>query len=380
MLTNRMLMAVAVALSIAPPATAQTSVASGSGLSLHFGGYVKVDFIQDFNAIGDANEFKTNTIPADGSAAAAESGRTTIHARESRFNIELRSDGSNGHHFRAFAEGDFFGDKNAFRMRHAYGEYGSFLGGQTWSTFQDISARPLTVDFEGSDGEVFLRTPLVRFTRKLAPEWTVAIAAETPTPQFAVPAGLVGSPRNVMPDIPGFVRYQQGRGHVQVAGMVRQLRFDSTGPTPDVSTTGWGLNTTLVVPAGSRDSLQGQFAIGDGTARYIESLSGLNLDAMLSADNTIEALRAQSANVGFTHFWHANFKSGLSYSTATVEDAPGLPAGTLDRLQDFRINLFWTPYRLVDFAGELMWGERSNKDGTKGDAWRFQFAAIYRLG
>jgi hypothetical protein len=158
------------------------------------------------------------------------------------------------------------------------------------------------------------------------------------------------------------------------------LRFDSTGPTADVSTTGWGLNTTLVVPAGSRDSLQGQFSIGDGTARYIESLSGLNLDATLSDANVIDALRAQSANIGYTHFWRANLKSGLSYSTATVEDAPGLPAGTVDRLQDFRCNLFWTPYRLVDFAGELMWGERSNKNGSKGDAWRFQFAAIYRLG
>jgi hypothetical protein len=351
----------------------------GTDLSLAIGGYVKVDFIQDFNAIGDAYEFKTNTIPADGSSAALQSGRTTIHARETRFNIDVRSEGSGGHHFRAFAEGDFFGDGNGFRLRHAYGEFGPLLGGQTWSTFQDISARPLTVDFEGSDGEVFLRQPMLRLTKRIGAAWTVAVAVENPTPQFATPSGLVGAARNTMPDIPGFVRYQKGRGHAQVAGLIRQLRFDSTGSTDDVSTTGWGINTTFVLPAGSRDQLLGQFAVGEGTARYIEALSGQNLDATLSAGNNLSALQSQSANVGFTHFWRANLKSGIAYSTATIEDSPGLPTTTLDRVQDVRANLFWTPYRLVDLAGEVLWGERSNKNGTRGDAWRFQFAAIYRL-
>jgi hypothetical protein len=56
-----------------------------------------------------------------------------------------------------------------------------------------------------------------------------------------------------------------------------------------------------------------------------------------------------------------------------------LTAATIDRLQDTRVNLFWTPYRLVDVAGELLWGRRQNKDGSRGDAWRLQFAVIYRL-
>src|ERR671915_245236 len=62
----------------------------GTDLSLAIGGYVKLDFIQDFSAIGDQFEFKTTTIPARGTAAAAQSGLTTIHARESRVNFDLR--------------------------------------------------------------------------------------------------------------------------------------------------------------------------------------------------------------------------------------------------------------------------------------------------
>ena len=73
----------------------------GTDLSLAIGGYVKVDFIQDFSGIGDAYEFKTNSIPVEGSAGADQGGRTTIHARETRFNLDLRSNGTGRHHFRS---------------------------------------------------------------------------------------------------------------------------------------------------------------------------------------------------------------------------------------------------------------------------------------
>ena len=351
----------------------------GTDLSLGIGGYVKVDFIQDFSGIGDAYEFKVNSIPTEGSDAANLSGRTTIHARETRLNLDLRSEGSGGHHFRAFVEGDFFGDGNAFRMRHGFGEFGPILGGQTWSTFQDISARGLTVDFEGPDGEVFVRQAMIRFSHRIAEHWTIAVAAENPTAQFAVPSGLSGAARSAMPDIPGFVRYQRGGGHVQVSGLVRQLRFDSTGSAEDTSAAGWGLNTTFVLPTRGGDQLLGQFAIGEGTGRYIEGVSGQNLDAVLSPSGSLEAIRTQSGNLSYIHKWTTTLKSGVSFSTSFVADAEGLAGTVIDRLQDARANLFWTPYRLVDFAGEVLWGQRRNKDGGRGDAWRFQFAVIYRL-
>lgn len=351
----------------------------GTDLSLAIGGYVKVDFIQDFSGIGDAYEFKTNSIPVDGSSAADQSGRTTIHARETRFNLDLRSNGTGRHHFRTFVEGDFYGDGNAFRMRHAYGEFGPILGGQTWSTFQDISARGLTIDFEGPDGEVFVRQAMIRFTHRIDEHWTVAVAAENPSPQFAVPGTLTGSARAAMPDLPGYVRYQRGAGHVQVAGLVRQLRFDGTGDTGDTAGAGWGLNTTFVFPIREGYQLLGQFAIGEGTGRYIEGLSGQNLDAVLTSTGSLQGVRTQSGNLGYIHKWSATVKSGLNVSTSYVEDDAALPSTAINRLMDVRGNVVWTPYRLVDFGGEVLYGQRRNRDGSKGDAWRFQFAIIYRL-
>lgn len=350
----------------------------GTELSLGIGGYVKVDVIQDFNAIGDAFEFKTNTIPADGTAAAAQSGLTTIHARETRVNLDLRSNTPHGK-FRAFVEGDFFGSGNSFRLRHGFGEFGRLLGGQTWTTFMDISARPLTLDFEGPDGEVFVRQAMVRWTQPLAPNWTLAVAAENPTPQFAIPAGVSGSARNNVPDIPASVRYQRPRGHVQVAGLLRQLRFDGGQGTDNESVTGWGVNATFAVTTVGKDSLQGQFMIGQGVARYIEALGGQNVDAVLVDGDGLTAVRAQGGLVGYTHHWQPTLKSGIAYSTASVDDAAGLAGSTVQRTQDVRVTTIFTPYPLVDVGGEILWGRRDNLDGSHGVAVRFQFAVIFRL-
>lgn len=351
----------------------------GTDLSLGIGGYVKLDVVQDFSAIGDAFEFRTNTIPASGSAAAVQSGQTTIHARESRINLDLRTDTSDAK-FRAFVEGDFYGSGNAFRLRHAFGELGPLLGGQTWTTFMDVSARPFTLDFEGPDGEVFVRQAMLRWHAAMGAHWTWAVAVESPTPQFAVPSSLDGAARSNMPDVPAYLRYQQPRGHVQLGGILRQIRFDGGDGVADDSTVTAGMNATFSVKTAGSDLLQGQFMIGQGMARYIEALGGQNLDAILTSEGQIHGLRTQAGMLAYTHHWQEALRSVIAYSTASVDDDPALPSTAIRRTQDVRVNLVWTPFRLVDVGGELLWGRRTNQNGSRGDAWRFQFSTIYRLG
>jgi hypothetical protein len=351
----------------------------GTDLSLRIGGYAKVDFIQDFDAIGSADDFKTNTIPAEGADEAAESGRTTIHARESRVNLDLRSQDEG---LRVFVEGDFFGSGNAFRMRHAYGEYRGLLGGQTWSTFQDISARPLTIDFEGSDGEVFVRQAMIRYTHSVAPNWHWAIAVEDPSPQFAVPAGLTGVVQSNAPDLPGFVRYQTQRGHFQLAGIVRQLRFDGGQGVSDATATGWGVNATFTVKTIGHSEIQGMFATGDGIARYIEALGGQNVDAVLSPDGDLATRRSRGFTIGYTHHIGSQLRAAVAYSSSDIESDPseaGAIVNGINGTDDFRATLIATPYPLVDIGGEILWGRRENVDGSSGEAVRFQFAVIYHF-
>ena len=75
---------------------------------------------------------------------------------------------SYGHPVRIFVEGDFFENDSSYRLRHAYGEIGSLLVGQTWTTFTDVAAAPSTLDFEGSVSNVNRRQAMVRWTPNCA--------------------------------------------------------------------------------------------------------------------------------------------------------------------------------------------------------------------
>ena len=145
----------------------------GTNTSLGFYGYAKLDIIRDLNAFqGDSPSFPA--IPLDGTAAARRQGATRLQARQSRFNIETRTPTEFGT-LRTLIEGDFFGtggnaltsNSTTFRLRHAYGELGPVLGGQTWSNFMDPQSIPETVDFNGPAGQIFIRQGQLRYMQPL---------------------------------------------------------------------------------------------------------------------------------------------------------------------------------------------------------------------
>jgi hypothetical protein len=346
----------------------------GTDIAFRFGGYVKVDFIQDLDAIGDAYEFSTKTIPTAGPDEDL-GPRNTIHARETRFNLEVRAAGR----VKVFLEGDFFGSGNSFRLRHAYGEFGGLLGGQTWSTFQDIAARPLTIDFEGPDGEVFVRQAMLRWTQPLSGNVHWAVAVENATPQFAVSDTMTGVVQASLPDLATNVRLTSSGGHVQLSGLARQLRFDGQDASDDASTMGWGVNGSFRFRVVGKDEVMGQGAYGEGIGRYIESFSGQNVDAVFDADQELDAIAMYALTFGYIHHWSASLKSGLAFSMAELEPESAQAGSSIEQTRDARLNLIATPMPMVDIGGEVLYGRRRDVSGASGEAWRLQFAVTYRL-
>ena len=350
----------------------------GTDLSLKFSGYVKADFIQDFQGIGNRSQFSTNSIPIDGTPNADIGGGTNIQARESRVTLEIAGP-EDKRKFRIYVEGDFYGDGNAFRLRQAYGEYGNFLAGQTWTTFMDLDSRPRTLDYEGSDGEIFVRQAMLRWTQNISKDWKFAVAIEEPTVQIATPAGFAGSARGNAPDFTGFLRYHQKRVQLHFGGLVRNLRFDGTGTTEDSSTVGWGSNAAFKVATFGKDRVMGQVAYGSGMSRYIESMAGQNVDALFGSGNKLVAVPARSATIGYERHWTPTLLSAFAYSIADISRNSGFGGSVIKRTQDARFNLIWTPFKLVDLGAEFMWGRRDNQDGKHGDATRIMFSTIYRF-
>jgi hypothetical protein len=139
------------------------------------------------------------------------------------------------------------------------------------------------------------------------------------------------------------------------------------------------VNATFTLKTIGHDELQGMFVTGDGVARYLEALGGQNVDAVLTSDGDLTTLRSRGFTIGYTRHWTKQLKSGIAYSGSDVESDPSENGSTIDGTDDFRVNLIYTPYSLVDIGGELLWGRRENVNGAQGEAWRAQFAVIYHF-
>ncbi|MGI9456855.1 MAG: hypothetical protein ACR2NU_09845, partial [Aeoliella sp.] len=206
--------------------------------ALDFGGYVKADFIYDFNAIGSTDTFDPLTIPTDGRRGT----NTRFHARQTRLNLDFRPH-ANCDETRLFIEGDFFGDRDSFRLRHAFVRVGRLKAGHTWSTFMDESILPRTLDFESARSVILDRRGLIRWTEPITDSLKVAMALEDPQPRFDVDSAPAGNLERAAPDLIGRMRYERPWGHLQGAGLVRLLRFRrATGAEDDEA--GFGFNFT----------------------------------------------------------------------------------------------------------------------------------------
>ena len=93
--------------------------------------------------------------------------------------------GSNGTPLNFKFEFDLFGTgvdagQTTFRLRHAYGEWGQILAGQTNSLFMDIDVFPNTIDYWGPSGMVFYRNVQIRWTPFKTDNSHFSIAIERP--------------------------------------------------------------------------------------------------------------------------------------------------------------------------------------------------------
>jgi hypothetical protein len=134
-----------------------------------FYGYARMDAIYDDKQTGYDEAFITGLITtqaADGSYRSSSerepSEQITFHVQQSRLGVESVAPTEFGN-FKVRIEGDFFNSGNGFRIRHAYGEIGKLLVGQTWSNFGDIYSSPNTADFKGPNSKIPGRNPMIRW-------------------------------------------------------------------------------------------------------------------------------------------------------------------------------------------------------------------------
>lgn len=348
-----------------------------SGLTLRqgrwgvkFGGYVKADLIHDFRAIDSTDVFDPATIPV----GAPQRSDSRFHAKQTRLNMDARWLTDSGEPLRLLVEGDFFGAGDAFRLRHAYGEYQNFIIGQTWTTFTHRAALPNTLDVVGDVASVGRRQAQVRFTKHLVEDrWIFAAAIEDSIVMADENLLSLGVPRSPLADFICRIRFNSDYGQFQLATLVRQLGFQPNQSSV-ITRPAQGLNATGYVDMTEKLRLYGGVLWGDGIGSYRDLP-----DIALVTPTTGTALGSLAWYTGCHHQWSNLWSSNLTYSQGTVDNASGQLGTSINELQYLAVNLIWqpTPYTFAGIEG--LWGKRTNLDRDADDASRVMMSFGFLL-
>lgn len=364
---------------------AQASFTVGN-TDISFGGFIKLDVLLNDTPDGNlgtniGRDFYVPSLTPVGGEG--ESTKFDMHARQSRFFFTTSTQLDNGKTLGARLEFDMMstpgGDQrisNGYSpgIRHAFFTYDSWLFGQTWSTFMDLTSLPETVDFVGNtDGQIFVRQPQIRYTHgnfQFAienPETTV-----TPDPT----GGRVVTDDNTMPDLAARYNHRADWGSLSVSGLLRQLAYEDRALQIDDSVMGYGLSVTGKVMLTDTNDIRFTFNTGKGLGRYI----GLNTvnGAVLDSNGELHAIKSTGFTAAYRHVWDAHWRTNLIYATLRVDNDTDLTgAGATKSTESLAANMIYQASRHLQFGLEFRHATRKLESGADGDLNRLQFMAKY---
>jgi len=358
-------------------------------------GFAQADLIQDFNRVRpDWNAtLRPSRIPTTDGQYGSD-GETIFSVRQSRLGVTA-SLPVGGDLLRTRLEVDFFGSsggdrpdaggQNGVRMRHAYGEWGPVLAGLTHSLFMDADLWPNVIDYWGPAGMSFYRNVQVRYTRVMGAH-TVAVALERPATDLDA-GGVVDNPAyadvtavSKAPDLTAQYRLAAGWGHLQVAGILRWLGFDSPGNpggNPRGGTLGYGLDASTVLQVGSKATLRLSVLGGKGISFYLDDGGNDLAFGGTLANPAPEAVPLLGLMAYLDVAWSERWSSSAGYSS-TMDRNTSLQAATAFKTGQYAsVNLLAVVASNLLLGPELLWGKRTDKDGASGTDTRLQFSVKY---
>ncbi len=389
----------------------------GTNTSIRFGGYAKLDIIDDVKGGGIGGTPATfPAIPVRGANNQSKrEGQWWLTARQSRLHIETHTPTDYGP-LKIYAETDFYGaggnentsNSTGVRLRLAYAEIAGFTAGQAFSTFLDPATSPETLDFGGPLGTTGgLRQALLRYTHKFE-KGEAAVSIENPESEFLglaangnngavhetyVAAGT-GTPSNFIdkaPDLLARYTYADSWGRLSLSGVLRYLTVNNSGVTNgsingftgQASTLAGGVGIGGVINSFGKDRLTFGGAYGPGLGRYQQGPGGSNNAAYVEGRD-LKPLTSWGVNIGYQHYWSDTLRSNLVYGHSQNQNKyPAVPRSTIEQLNSVHANLLWSPIPRSTIGVEYIYGSIQTGAiptatlSNKGEASRIQFSAQY---
>lgn len=383
----------------APPKPDPKAVQAGSitpnaapGTSFLFTGFLKVDGMWSDTSDGElaeSNPARDFYVPGGTPVGGADEGSPDFdaHAKQSRIILGTDTVLDGGDKLLTRFEIDFFGSAlgdqritNTYApvLRHAYVQWRHWLVGQTWSNFQDPAALVDSVDFIGAtDGTVFVRQPQVRYTRG-----GFSFAVENPETTITPYLGGTGGNQRIttddssLPDLTARYTWKGGWGHVSVAGLARELKYQTTG-TNAIDDSTWSMSGSLSgkFNLGKSDDIRYMLLAGN-LGRYV-ALNFAN-DAVLDADGNLDSIDGVAGYVAWRHVWSPKWRTNLYYALQEYDNPASLTGGLVNKSSSsFTGNLWYSPLPKLDIGAEFRHAIRELENGDDGTLDRLQLTTKY---
>lgn len=375
--------------------------------TLKIGGFLKLEAA---NSHFDEGTVATNTLGRDfylpqtipvASPTSKPSTATDFSAKQARLWLNLETQVA-GHTLKGYVETDFQTTASAVQnvtaggsqrttngytlaLRRAYVQLDRWTFGQDWTTFQYTGALPESTDFVGAtEGTVFVRQPLVRYSAPLGNGLTLHLAVENPESATtnAGSASLIENGTDHLPDFAARLAYSGKVGELSLAGIGRQIRTEVAGV--GLTNTGVGASVAgkLFLNQNKTSDLRFMATYGQNIGRYVglnfapdavyvpatSSLANVNVFAALAAARIALSPTVRVNVIGSIQ--SVDYDSSLSLASITAYNKKAWSGA---------VNLFYSPVKAVDLGIEYRHGERELVSGAQGALDRVEFAAKYNF-
>lgn len=356
----------------------------GTRTRMAIGGYARIDYIQDFDGGYDRFQYEIQNVPVEGDGRPAQSGYMNMHARESRFNIDVRNITKTGMPVRVFFEMDFYNlDRGPFnqvpRLRHFYGVLGRLLIGRTWGTQSDLYAVPATVDFAAGDALTGTRRAQIRFEDAINDKFKYAVAIEMLEFPGIDGRSFEGQSSQNLPLLTGRItKSTKAGGRLFLGASLFQLRWDGEDIIPNSTKVGWGFSFSGREYFGEKKHwFRWMASYGQGWGSQIVATVGTQSSAVLNDDGKLETMPAWNLGAGLCINLSKTLVTNLNLSYYSIEPSKYRDENKIKSGSAGHINLIWSPIKNVNTGVEFMVLERVNVDDNSGVGKRLQLMIKY---
>ena len=254
----------------------------------------------------------------------------------------------------------------------------------------DPDVFPNSVEYWGPNGMVFFRNVQLRWTPWQKGDSNFMIALERPGASadqgnYAGHIALEGvSGRFPLPDLSAHFRKAGGWGHVQVAGMLRQIKWDDLNDDQydlSGSATGWGINVSSNLKL-AKHVARLQVVYGEGIQNYMND-APVDVGIQNNFSNPATPIVGKALPVlGIVAFldlnWNAKWTSTVGYSMVDIDNSDAQLDDAFKKGQYALANVLYYPTSNLFLGPEIQWGKRENfRDGFTSDDVRIQFSVKY---